>query len=236
MKKFITLAAAILFTGCAPYNVFYDFDRDVKFQEFKTYKWGYMAPEHDALIKNHLLAKRVYNVVDSIMADRGYTKIDDTTAVTDVAVVAYAAVEEKMTVTENYSGVGVYATVPMHGYYGYGSGFYGGGWYSPWWGPSMTVGYSSAPTYSIEHHKEGTLLIDVVDMKTKALAWRGTGIKSIEEFQGAEKASENIRKIVSAIMENYPPEEPLPVALDQRVKRRREERETAKAAEEKQSE
>lgn len=224
MNKILLLLALFLISSCSSLSVFYDFDRDADFNSYARYKWGYMDAEHDALAKNHIMVKRIHKVTDSLLQNQGYTLVEDSSADVDFIVVSYAVVDEKVTVTENYDSYGYRAG---YGYYGYGSGFYGGGWYSPWWGPSITVGYSTAPSYTVDHTKEGTLIIDIVEAEKNELVWRGSASKAVEGFKGAEESFEMIRNVVTQIMANYPPEEPKPVALDERVRLRREAREKA---------
>lgn len=221
MIKILLLLTLFILSGCSSLSVFYDFDRDADFNSYARYRWGYMDAEHDALAKNHIMSKRIHKVADSLLVNQGYTLVEDTTEQVDFIVVSYAVVDEKVTVTENYSG--------GYGYYGYGSGFYGGGWYSPWWGPSVTVGYSTAPSYSVDHTKEGTLIIDIVEAEKNELVWRGSASQALDGFKGAEESFEIIRNIVTQIMANYPPEEPKPVALDERVRLRREKRKQVEA-------
>ena len=58
-------------------------------------------------------------------------------------------------------------------------------------------------------YTEGTLVIDIVDMGTKQLAWRGLGTKVLsgnyqDNTQGQEMVQENIDKILT----NFPPPPP----------------------------
>ena len=51
----------------------------------------------------------------------------------------------------------------------------------------------------------GTLAIDMVDAKTKQMAWRGLGTKEIDTNAKPDKREENINKAVEKIFRNYPP-------------------------------
>lgn len=71
---------------------------------------------------------------------------------------------------------------------------YGWGW-SPWyWGP----GYQNVST-----NTEGTLYIDLIDADEKELVWQGMGTAALA--RKVDKKQENINKIVSEILEKYPP-------------------------------
>ncbi|OWP83666.1 hypothetical protein BWK59_09325 [Flavobacterium davisii] len=70
------------------------------------------------------------------------------------------------------------------------------GWNNPWWG-----GFSySMPVTSIE----GTLIIDVIDAKTKELIWQGKGSGYLTE--DVNKKDARIKEFVSKILEKYPPQ------------------------------
>ena len=51
----------------------------------------------------------------------------------------------------------------------------------------------------------GTLAIDMVDAKTKQMAWRGLGTKEVDTKAKPDKRDENINKAVAKIFKNYPP-------------------------------
>lgn len=77
--------------------------------------------------------------------------------------------------------------------FGWGWGW-GWGW-NPWiWGPMNNV---STVT-------EGTLYIDLIDARKNELIWQGMGTSALT--QNIDKKQEKMNKIVSAIMEKYPPQ------------------------------
>lgn len=233
MKFYLLLLATFLFIACTPsVNVFYDWDHDAPIDSFKTYSWGYMDPEHNALSGNHIMVKRVEKMIDSVLQAKGFLLVSDSTKSSDFKVVAYATVKEKQELVSNGGGtyVGVGMPYPSYGYYGYGDGFYGGGWYSPWWGPSVSVGYSSAPSYSIETTKNGSLIIDIVQNSDSALVWRGTGTVELEEFKTAEEAIARLQEIIVSVLNNFPPIPQKPVAIDKRIKYNKEQRKKEESA------
>lgn len=71
---------------------------------------------------------------------------------------------------------------------------YGWGW-RPYWG----YGYSTPVTTT-----EGTLIIDVIDAKTKELIWQGKGTGYLTE--NVNKKDARIKEFVSKILEKYPPQ------------------------------
>ena len=75
---------------------------------------------------------------------------------------------------------------------------YGWGW-NPWW-------YGNYWGNTISKTTEGTLFIDLIDAKTKQLVWQGIGTSSLVTYGSVDQKIERINKIVSEILEKYPPD------------------------------
>jgi hypothetical protein len=69
------------------------------------------------------------------------------------------------------------------------------------WGPAH-IGVSKSPTKSYD---EGTLILDLVDPKTKTLVWRGTAKGTVHKDSSPEERQENIKKAVAYLLQDYPP-------------------------------
>jgi len=72
------------------------------------------------------------------------------------------------------------------------------GWYNPWWGPYG--GHTEVSTYD-----EGTLVIDIIDIKDKELAWRGLGTKIVTGFSNDANGIAIVNENIAKIMVNFPP-------------------------------
>lgn len=68
------------------------------------------------------------------------------------------------------------------------------GW-NPWWGFNYNIPSTST---------EGTLIIDVIDGKTKELIWQGKGSGYLT--QDVDRKDARIKEFVSKILEKYPPQ------------------------------
>ena len=55
---------------------------------------------------------------------------------------------------------------------------------------------------SVRKYKEGTLIVDIIDAKTRQLAWRGWA-RSV--LHGRENAAEDIKASVNKMLGRYPP-------------------------------
>lgn len=113
MKKIFCLFIlfSFLLSSCSTLTVKSDYDPDIDFSQYKTYKWydGKPLPD-DELEKVPLVKKSFIESVDKVMKSKGFT-LDESDA--DIVLVIHAGVKEKMNVTD--------------------WGSYG--WYDPWWGP-----------------------------------------------------------------------------------------------------
>jgi hypothetical protein len=106
---------------------------------------------------------------------RGYVLADSP----DFTVAYYASTTQKLDV----------------GYYDYGYSFSPRWWggFGPGWGPAD-------PT--VTQYTQGTVIVDVVDPRTKELLWRGTGVATVSDDEA--KYEQDLWKTVSAILEKFP--------------------------------
>jgi hypothetical protein len=80
--------------------------------------------------------------------------------------------------------------------YGYGYG-YGG------WGRGGMYGTGGV---DVTQYQQGTLIIDIIDMSTQKLVWRGTGSGTMSDSPSVETRTENINNGVNQILAQFPPD------------------------------
>ncbi|NCD71551.1 DUF4136 domain-containing protein [Mucilaginibacter agri] len=100
-----------------------------------------------------------------------------------------------------YYGGGFYR--PYWGWgggWGWGLGFgYGWGGYGPW----GYGGWGYGPTYAVpENYKEGTIIIDLIDRKTRQIVWRGFGVGELH--RKPQKTIDELPKVVEGIFKQLP--------------------------------
>jgi hypothetical protein len=82
------------------------------------------------------------------------------------------------------------------GGFGWGWGFGYRGYYNAFGGP---FAYNGGLTYAEqEHYKEGTLIIDLIDRRTRKIVWRGFGVGEVHKNQ--EKNIEDLPKVVDGVL------------------------------------
>jgi hypothetical protein len=168
------------FAGCASegVSVSTDYDHAAQFGKYKTYtlappkRGETMSPLGEATLRDALRAE---------MSRRGIAEAAGRKAELDV--VRHAFIQEKVSV-EQYTDWGY-----DHGSWPYARGNYG------FWGGAPT-------TYTdVNQYGEGTLILDLVDARTRKLVFRGTG-KGV--VGGPQENAAKIREAVAKMFAAYP--------------------------------
>src|ERR1700720_2832133 len=124
---------------------------------------------------NSLWDARIKSAVDAQLAAKGWTQVESGG---DVAIVAISTTHTERTLQTFYDGMG-------------------GGW--RWRG----FGGMGEATTTEQDYKEGTLLIDMYDAKTKQLIWRGTAEDTVSNKE--ETNEKNLNKGVAKMLKKFPP-------------------------------
>jgi hypothetical protein len=179
--KVVAIAGSLFFalTGCAVTDI----DRAVDFNRFRSFTWGTSeALADDPVYKSDLINRNIEETVKEEFAKRGI-QFDPENP--DFLVSYKTYTEEK----KSYDRGPYYPFMPWR--FGYFPFAYGYGMFPyPWYYPARMHQYT-----------EGTLIIDIVDNKTKETVWRGTVKGNVEDTNTLQK---QIRKGIKAIMKKYP--------------------------------
>jgi hypothetical protein len=127
--------------------------------------------------KNPLDADRIKNDVNAVLAAKGWTQVNSGG---DVSIVAMEITQNQQTLNTFYDG-------------------FGGGW---GWRGFGGGGFGEATT-TTETYKEGTLVVDLFDAKTKKLLWRGTSSDTLSN--NSNKNIKNLDKGVEKMFKEFPP-------------------------------
>ena len=87
------------------------------------------------------------------------------------------------------------ATQDRHSFTTTGFGY--GGY--PYWGG---VGYETR----IREYDEGMLIVDIIDVASDKLIWRGTGTRRVTEQSDPEKTTRVVNQTVAEILSQFPPQ------------------------------
>lgn len=185
MKNILIIAALVLaFTACAP-KVAVD-KANVNFSKYRTFAWmdSDVKAGQNPLYYNDLASQNVENAVNKVLNDKGLAKANRRP---DLLIGYHFFVEEKTRTVANNTGA-------LYGPY-YGWGRWGwSGWGPSWWG-------WGGPQYTQEQYQAGTLVVDMVDARTKQLVWRG----SIQDaVSNPARIGEQLTRQVKDIVEKFP--------------------------------
>ena len=174
----LVLVASI---GCQSISVSTDWDTSHDFSQYKSYAWLPEPPDQtaeSARLHNALIDSRVREAVNSQLASKGYRYSSIEGA--DLLVTYYLGLESKIDVDTIYSSYG----------YGYR------GWY----------GAPAGPQTVVRQYEEGSLLLDFLEPKSRALLWRGSASTRVGGNSNPEKSRKTINAAVEKILKKFPPE------------------------------
>src|SRR5437773_1547174 len=145
---------------------------------------GAVSSTNDPMLVNSISNRALRSDLAQEFAGLGYVASDSNP---DFCVAYYASTNQKLDVT--YWDYG-YAWRP-HWWSGWGQRS-GRGWGGDWGIQSPTV----------TQYTEGTVIVDVIDPKTKDLLWRGQGVAAVSDDEA--QYEQVLKKTVAAIVDKFP--------------------------------
>jgi hypothetical protein len=159
-------------------SVTYDFRPTQDFSRLKTYTFKDVQKTDNPFVDERIVA-----AVAAQLGARGLTR-DDTHP--DVYVVVHQSFDTK---PKYY----IYGSPWGYGYgWGY-PGFYGYDW-NPWY-----------TTVEVKDNTVGTLTVDLQDVASDQLVWRGVSVKRVHTMSKPSHVAKRINRRVSKMFEKYPP-------------------------------
>ncbi len=171
-----------LVSGCAS-NVSVDYDRAIKFNEFKTYSLlpKSEASTADARLNSVLIDKRIASAIEKNLGEKGFQNHPEKPDFH----VRYQINRQHEIAADN-SGVSMA--------FGTGLGRSGFG-----------VGYR-VPSSGVESYEKGILTIDIIAAETEQLLWRGTSSRAMAEASTPDDIDRFFHILVKEILDKFPPQ------------------------------
>ena len=203
MKKLLYALSVVFLSTAVSHGgtkVHTDYDREMSFSEMTSYAWtqsaGAVEPGHAFL--SPLLEKRIQDAVDQTLASKGiqHGSIEEA----DFQVSYHVIIREEADVSpiaRHYS----------YGYYGYRRHSHSS-FRRPYYGGYGYGGYSNPYSGYVDHYLEVTLVIDVHDLRTGELVWRGWAIKDMARQPDPDDVAKYARNAVRKMFKKFPPEGP----------------------------
>jgi hypothetical protein len=169
------LLLLLILGGCSTYTTNADYDTSVDFSKYRTWSW-FTGPRPSGPGSDQLIENRIRSSIEAELPLRGLAKGAE--GATDLMVSFNLSIAQRIEVTPTTATVG----------YGWGHGY---------------VGYSTGN--DVRTYDEGTLIIDLIDAKTKSLVWRGTAQATVYRDTTPDERTARVRGAVQAILDHYPP-------------------------------
>jgi hypothetical protein len=204
MKTSIKAALVILMvsglSACTSYNYYVAGLNRTNLSRYRTFAWMPMprANRNNKVNTNMVADAKIKDAATASLTNKGLTLNQRDPDL----LVSYSTMVG--TGTRNY----YYPTYGYGGFYpGFGLGFgYGGwwggwgGWYRPYYyayGEPFAYGYGGFAAGQ-EHYKEGTLIIDLIDRRSKQVVWRGYGVGEVHHNH--QKDIDDLPKVVDGLL------------------------------------
>ncbi|WP_373079350.1 DUF4136 domain-containing protein [Zhongshania sp.] len=198
MKKALGAVLFVLLSACAGISVNSDFAADYDFAGVSTFAWlprpAIAESASGADLDNDLVRQRVTDAVDAQLAAKGLSRVLDGVPAS-VLVTYHLAKEEKVNFNSFGSWYTHFAYYPC--YYcdyrpGYGRGYFG-------------HGHFYDDDIWVRSYEESSLIIDIIDAKSKKLVWRGTSKRVMPSMETPEERRVYINETVAAVLAKFPP-------------------------------
>ena len=143
--------------------------------KFATYKTYKWVEMPGGVKLDDLLVRQLTSAIEAGLTTKGLSKVDGDNADLYIGYQAAASQEKQISA--------------------YGMGGFGMG---PRWGGGMASATTSTLTV-------GSISLDMYEVASKHLVWRGTATKTIDPNIKPDKRQANIQKGVTKVLKNYPP-------------------------------
>ena len=200
-------AAVLILAGCASLQVRTDYDQQASFTPLSTYEWadGEVDAGNNPAVNSPLLGNHIQGAVEGELDRMGYRKV--TSGTPDFRIAYRVVAEEKAKlVGSGYSGPYGYGRSYYPGRYGFR--WFGGRFFTPYSYGYSGAGYAGAGyagAGSVREYLRGTLVLDITDVRTGEVIWRGWASKSLDLDPRPEKVRMYVDEAVAEMLAEFPP-------------------------------
>lgn len=175
----LVVALAMLPAAALAQKVNTDFAPGTDFSQYRTYT----IVEGKSKPASPLAAEKIQSALDTYLAKAGLQKAADPKSA-DVALIYNVATQQGATLNTFYDG--------------WAGGLYGPGWRYGWGAPM-----GGMTTTTVTQYTQGSLIVDMFDVKEKKAIWRGIGTDTLSD--DPEKNTKKVNKAVEKMFKKYPP-------------------------------
>jgi hypothetical protein len=201
MKRYIYATLIILLSGlsaCTSYDYYVAGLNRTNLSRYRTFAWMPMAHNKGKVNTNMAADAKIKDAATAALTTKGLNLQQRNPDL----LISYSTVVGQGTRTyyyPSYYGSGFYPGWGL-GFGGYG-GWGWGGFYRPYYyayGAPFLYG-GGLTSVDQEHYKEGTLIIDLIDRRSKQIVWRGFGVGEVH--RNHQKDIDDLPKVVQGVLE-----------------------------------
>lgn len=172
---------ALIVSACSGIPVSQDFEQGFNFSVLKTFAWDANEDSQWGLAgSNELVDRRIIAAIENTLTARQFTQVHAAKA--DFLVLYNVQVEQRIS-SSNVSG-GISMGRSSRGRHG-------------------SIGISTGS--QVRTYEQGTLLIDVIDVASDKLVWRGTSAQALPDLSDPQRLTDHVNNTVAAILKQFPP-------------------------------
>lgn len=199
MRKYINLMLAVMcgsvLSACSSYNYYTAAANKTNLTQYKTFALAtpQKNPNKQWRPLNEIGDGKLQEAIKATLPQKGLVMSNQNPDL----LVTYATVTSRGTKVQYSSPY--YGGFYGGGGWGWGGWGWGGGWYRPYYGGFYGGGFYGpgfAPYGRKVTYKEGTVIIDLIDSRTRTIVWRGYGVG---ELYNPKQTMKDIPKVVEGI-------------------------------------
>ncbi|MCC8425097.1 DUF4136 domain-containing protein [Mucilaginibacter sp. UR6-11] len=200
MKRSIYAVLVVLFisglSACTSYDYYVAGLNRTNLSRYRTFAWMPPGRSNNNATSNMAADAKIKDAATAALQSKGLTLNQRDPDL----IVSYSTAVGKGTRTyyyPEYYGGGFY---PGFGF-GFGYGGWGGwgGWYRPYYYAYGAPFIYGGVGVSQESYKEGTLIIDLIDRRTRQIVWRGFGVGEVH--RNPQKNIDDIPEVVAGVLD-----------------------------------
>jgi len=171
----------VLLQACSGIPVSQDFEQDFDFSGLKTFAWEPNENNEWGLASsNELVDRRIRSAIENTLSAQQFNQVDGEKA---DFLISYNVVVDQRIRSSNVSG-GVSMGRSTRGRHG-------------------SIGVSTGS--QIRTYEQGTLFIDMVDVASDMMVWRGISSQALPDLSDPQRLTDHINATVAKILAQFPP-------------------------------
>jgi hypothetical protein len=179
--RLLTAFVVLVLSACFGIPVSQDFEQGFDFSGLKTFAWDVNEDDQWGVAgSNELVDRRIRSAIESTLTSRQFNQADAAKA---DFLVLYNVVVDQHVRSNNVSG-GVSIGRSTRGRHG-------------------SIGISTGS--QIRTYEQGTLLINVIDVASDKLVWRGISSQALPDLSDPQRLTDRVNETVAAILKQFPP-------------------------------